>query len=356
MAKDICIDLKYLLATMRRLLEVPSPAGDAGRASRECERLIHELNLPNAQVSWTRKGDLIVRIAGERDDHPRGITTHIDTLGAVVSRIYPNGRLQLAQIGSSFWRAYENENVTVETSDGATVRGTVLMRDISYHANLDDASIDALPCSSTTLEVRLDAITSCPEETRALGIEVGDYVHFDTRYEEANGFIKSRFLDDKACVACALAALRGIQASGQRLAQRLTLHLGTYEEVLHGGGTVPNEVEELLAVDVAPVGEALRSCEQAVSLCILDKDGPYDRQFSLKLQRLAQREGIDLRPAIFPRYSSDAKAFWLTGGDARCALIGPGVHATHAYERTHIKALEQTAQMIAAYLLSPHQA
>ncbi len=356
MPNDICIDLKYLLKTMRRLLETPSPAGDTGRASRECKLLVHELNLPNPQISWTRKGDLIVRIAGERDDHPRGITAHVDTLGAVVSRIYPNGRLQLAQIGSSFWSAYENENVTIETSDGTTIRGTVLMRDISYHANLDDASIDAQHCNSTTLEVRLDAITSSPEETRVLGIEVGDYVHFDTRYEEVNGFIKSRFLDDKACIACTLAALKAIEASGQKLAQRLTLHFGTYEEVLHGGGTIPNEIEELLAVDVAPVGEALRSSEQAVSLCILDKDGPYDRQFSLKLQRLAQRQGIDLRPSIFPRYSSDAKAFWLTGGDASVALIGPGVHATHAYERTHIKALEQTAQMIAAYLTSQHEA
>ena len=355
MPNDICIDLKYLRATMRRLLEIPSPSGDTRRASQECHSIAHELELPSLQPSWTRKGDLVLRLPGQNDDHPRGITAHVDTLGAVVSRIYPNGRLQLAQIGSSFWSAYENENVTVETSDGTKIRGTVLMRDISYHANLDDASIDALHCSAVTLEVRLDAITESPDETRALGIEVGDYVHFDTRYEEANGFIKSRFLDDKACIACTFAALQAIQASERKLAQRLTFHIGTYEEVLHGGGTVPNEIEELLAVDVAPVGEALRSSEQAVSLCILDKDGPYDRQFSLKLQRLAQREGIDLRPAIFPRYSSDAKAFWLTGGDARVALIGPGVHATHAYERTHIRALEQTAQMIAAYLTSPHE-
>jgi putative aminopeptidase FrvX len=33
------------------------------------------------------------------------------------------------------------------------------------------------------------------------------------------------------------------------------------------------------------------------------------------------------------------------------ALIGPGVDASHNYERTHLEALEATTQWIMAYLL-----
>jgi putative aminopeptidase FrvX len=352
----LAIDLAYLKATLRRLLEIPSPTGDTTRGVEECEAILRELDFPTLSFARTRKGDLIARAKGQSAKSPRVLTAHIDTLGAVVSKIYPNGRLQLAQLGSYFWSSIENENVTVETSDGTKYRGTVLMLDSSYHARLDDAAVDTVNRSSAELEVRLDAVTSSPQETRALGIEVGDYVHFDTRYEENHGFIKTRFLDDKACLACAFAALKSLKDAGQTPAQSTILHIGAYEEVLHGGGTIPRDVAEVLALDVAPVGEALRSTEQGVAICILDKDGPYDRRFALELQHLAKSHNIDLRPAIFPRYSSDAKAFWLTGGDARCAMIGPGVHATHGYERTHEDGLQATAQMIAAYLLSSHGA
>jgi putative aminopeptidase FrvX len=36
----------------------------------------------------------------------------------------------------------------------------------------------------------------------------------------------------------------------------------------------------------------------------------------------------------------------------RVALIGPGVDASHHYERTHREALENTARLIVEYLLN----
>jgi putative aminopeptidase FrvX len=346
------IDRQYLLETLRALIAAPSPTGDAGRGVQACVQILHELDLDGAQFAPTRKGDLLVHWAGENDNHARALTAHIDTLGAVVSRIYPNGRLQLAQIGSYFWSAIENENVRIETSSGQMFTGTVFLRDFSYHSHLNDGAVDDRPRSAREMDVRIDAVTNSSEETRRLGIEVGDYVHFEPRYEEHNGFIKSRFLDDKACLACVFAAFKALKDSGRIPRQRLTLQIGAYEEVMHGGGTIPNDVWEVLALDIAPLHDVGNSSEFGVSLCILDKDGPNDRQFSLRLQRLAREHDIDLRPDIFARYSSDGKAFWHAGGNAQVALIGPGTDATHGYERTHIQALEQTALLLVHYLLS----
>ena len=44
-------------------------------------------------------------------------------------------------------------------------------------------------------------------------------------------------------------------------------------------------------------------------------------------------------------------AYWRAGGDARVGLIGPGVEASHAYERTHRDSLRDTIHLIARYLI-----
>ena len=56
--------------------------------------------------------------------------------------------------------------------------------------------------NAENIEVRIDEKVKNAEETRELGIEVGDFVSFDPRFEETDsGFIKSRHLDDKASTA-----------------------------------------------------------------------------------------------------------------------------------------------------------
>lgn len=38
------------------------------------------------------------------------------------------------------------------------------------------------------------------------------------------------------------------------------------------------------------------------------------------------------------------------GHDVKGALIGPGIHASHGMERTHVTALIETSKLICAYL------
>ena len=70
------------------------------------------------------------------------------------------------------------------------------------------------------------------------------------------------------------------------------------------------------------------------------------------LRELATAHAIPLKVDIYPYYGSDASAAWRAGGSYRAALIGPGVDASHAFERTHQKALSATAQLLLAYALN----
>ncbi|MBV9868377.1 MAG: M42 family metallopeptidase [Abitibacteriaceae bacterium] len=344
------IDTQYLTDVLTQLIHTPSPVGDTARGVELCARILCDLN--DIKVEHTRKGMLVGTWAGHSDAAPRGVTAHVDTLGLLVKEIKSNGRLRVAQVGSFDWLVVENEGVTIQTQSGASYRGSILFSNGSYHVHQGNDRLDSKPLETRNEEIRIDARTSSAEETRALGIEVGDVVHVDTRLEINNGFVRSRYLDDKACLACIFAALKAMQDAGQTPAQRTTIMVANYEEVCHGGAAgFPDDIAEVLAADVAPLGVGQNSNEYSCSLCVQDSDGPYDPSMGRKLRRLAAQHHLPLKPDIYPQFSSDAKAFWLAGGDAKVALIGPGTDATHGYERTHLDALIATAQLIALYLV-----
>ena len=90
------------------------------------------------------------------------------------------------------------------------------------------------PRDDDHMEVRLDARTVSREETRALGIKIGDCAAFDPRLEVTNGFIRSRHLDDKACVANIVSAIKSLTDAGQSPTRTVYFHISNYEEVGHG--------------------------------------------------------------------------------------------------------------------------
>jgi putative aminopeptidase FrvX len=269
----------------------------------------------------------------------------------MVKEIKSNGRLQLTKIGGFAWNTVEGEGCRVFTRSGAVVRGAFLLNKASSHVY--GGQVNELKREDDNMEVRLDAPTTSTEETRRLGIEVGDFVAFDPRVEVTNGFVRSRHLDDKACVACIMAAVKALADAGLQPAQDVYLLFSNYEEVGHGAAAgIPSQVAELLTVDMAAVGEGQASDEFHATLCVKDSGGPYHHGLSQRLRALADEHVIPFRVDIYPFYGSDGEAAWRAGGDLAVALIGPGVDASHNYERTHQDALLATTRWLVAYLLS----
>jgi putative aminopeptidase FrvX len=245
----------------------------------------------------------------------------------------------------------EGEGCTIFTRAGKRIRGSILVTAASMHVYGD--RLADTPRKQDNMEVRLDERVINADETRALGISVGDFVSFDPRVELTNGFVRSRHLDDKACVACLVEAVRSLTSAGLKPAQTAYIYINNYEE--HGffaADDFPSPISELLAVDMAAVGEGQTSDEYHATICVKDTAGPYHHGFSLRLRDLGDRYGIEYRVDIYPTYSSDASAYWRAGGNMPIALIGPGVDASHNYERTHTDALVDTTRWLLAYLLN----
>jgi putative aminopeptidase FrvX len=343
------IDEKALIAFLSDLLNTPSPTGLAEPAISFTEKAF--VAVGGVETQRTHKGALLVSLPGQKNDAPRALTAHADTLGAMVKEIKGSGRLSLTQIGGYAWNAVENEGCTVMTRKGDKVRGSILLTKASTHVH--GADVTKTERSEDTMEVRLDAVVKTAEDVRKLGIEVGDFIALDPRVEVVNGFVRSRHLDDKACVACILAAVKALGAAGLKPAQTTHIFISNYEEVGHGAAAgIPDEVHELVAVDMAAVGSGQNSDEFHTTICVKDSGGPYHHGLSSRLRDLAEEHGIDYKVDIYPHYGSDGEAWWGAGANAAVALIGPGVDASHSYERTHMDALLATTRWVMAYLLS----
>ena len=329
------------------LLNTSSPTGDAEQAMVYVIDAVRDLPLT---VSRTLKGGLVLTWPGDATC-PRALTAHVDTLGAMVRRIKVNGRLELTSIGGFDWHSIETEGCYVAAAGGELIRGSLLPVKASVHIYGADAS--KLERKAENYEVRLDVRTASRAETECLGVNVGDFIYFDPRVEVANGFIRSRYLDDKAGVACVYGALLALQRAGLSPRYRLDVLIANYEEVGHGGSSgIPADVQELVVVDMAAAGEDQNSDEFSVGICAKDSGGPYHLGLRRELERLAAANAIPYKVDTYPNYGSDGEAAWRAGADLKVALIGPGVDASHSYERTHWDSIDATTRLIAAYLLS----
>jgi len=347
---DLQFDVDQIITFLVGLLETPSPLGYTVEAVTYTQQAFAALNIPNITMEVTPKGALLLHWPGRADDAPRGVTAHLDTLGLMVKEIKNDGRLKLTNLGGVTWPAIEMEGVTVRTHDDRRYRGTVLFSNPSTHVNRETHTGKR---DAKSMEVRLDIITHSADETRAAGIDVGDFVILDPRVEVTeSGFIRSRFLDDKAGVAVIYGAMQAMHNAGLQPAQDTWFLIANYEEVGHGGSAgFPDSLAEVLAVDMGAVGEGQASDEFSVSICVKDASGPYHFEMNNKLRRLAAEHDIPAKVDIYPYYSSDGSAYWRAGGTGRVGLVGPGVDASHAYERTHRDSLHHSAHLIARYLL-----
>ncbi|MBR7113117.1 MAG: M42 family metallopeptidase [Firmicutes bacterium] len=343
------MDAKYVDFAVEKTLEllaVDSPSGYTHQAE---EWLLAAFGGLGFATHRTVKGGVLVDLGGADDEDALLLCAHADTLGGMVAEIKENGRLRIVNVGGMNANNAEAENCRIVTKSGKIYEGTFQLVNASVHVNDD---YDATCRKFSACEVVIDEPVKTGDDVRALGIMVGDFICFDPRSRVTDsGYIKSRFLDDKLSVGILLAFAKYVADNAITLARRTYLHITVYEEVGHGGAaSVPAGVTEAIAVDMGCVGEGLQCTEHQVSICAKDSRGPYAYAVVSKLIAAAKNTGADFAVDIYPHYGSDVDVTLSAGYDIRHGLIGPGVYASHGYERSHKDGVLNTLLVIKGYL------
>jgi len=335
----------YILDLLIRLLDTPSPSGFTHDIMKLIRSEAEKLGIPFLQ---NEKGGALLSLKGEDSSRTIALSAHVDTLGAMVRAVNANGTLAITSVGGFMMAGIENEYCQIHTREGKVYTGTILTSHPSVHvyANARDFKRE-----EKNMEVRIDELVESEEDVLKLGISVGDFISFDARAViTPSGYVKSRHLDDKASVAALFGLLESSVREGWTPRHDLVFLISNYEEVGHGASWIPSGVNEMIAVDMGAMGDNLSCKETDVSICAKDSSGPYDYDMTGKLIRLAKELNIPHAVDIYPFYGSDASAALRGGHNIRAALIGPGVHASHAMERTHKQAIMNTAKLLAAYV------
>lgn len=339
------VDRQFLLDTLQDIMAIDSPSGYCAKVIARIGEIATGFGYAFEQ---NKKGCGIITVPGRSGEKTLGLSAHVDTLGAMVRSISSDGTLRFTSVGGPILPTLDGEYCRIVTRDGKTYTGTFLSMSPAAHVYPDSKERKR---DEENMYVRIDECVRTKQDTLALGIMPGDYICIDPKtVVTPSGFVKSRFIDDKGSVACLMGLLKGLFDENIKPAYNLKLFISVFEEVGHGAASIPQDIEELIAVDMGCIGRDLTCTEYDVSICAKDSGGPYHYDVTGKLIQTAKEQQIPFAVDVYPFYGSDVGAALRGGNDIRGGLIGPGVHASHGMERTHYSALEGTVKLLAAYL------
>lgn len=336
---------EYMQKQIEKLFSIDSPTGFTKNAATYIAQEVERLGFVPI---FDQKGNVSVKVSGKKQNNGLGFTSHLDTLGLMVRSITSEGHLLMTNIGGPILPTLDGEYCKIYTRSGAVYTGTILSKFPAAHVHKEATTATR---TIDTMEVRIDQRVKNKKDVVALGIQAGDFICYDPKTViTEEGFIKSRFLDDKISVIILLSILKKFQDEKYIPEQDIHFFFSVYEEVGHGMSYVPASVAELIAVDMGCIGMDLNCTEYDVSICAKDSSGPYDYEITSKFITLAQKHCLSYAVDIYPFYGSDASAALRGGNNLKTGLIGPGVYASHGMERTHFDAVVQTQKLIWHYI------
>ncbi len=345
------IDTDYLCRVLLRLLETASPSGMT-------DNVVHlvgaELDALGIEYELTRRGAIRANLPARRNAEgfapERAIIAHLDTLGAMVKELKPNGRVALAPIGHWSARFAEGARCTINSDGQRCVTGTILPLKASGHVYNEE--IDTQPSAWTNLEVRIDEDSHTLEDLKRLHINVGDMIAIASNpVITPSGYINARHLDDKAGVAAILAAAKAVVDGKVDLPMGCHLLFTISEEVGVGASAVLHgDVAEMVSVDNGTLAPGQNTSETGVTVTMMDSSGPFDWHLTRNLIGLCEAHAIEHSRDVFRYYRSDGAAALEAGNDIRTALLCFACDGSHGWERTNIRSLEALGQLLALYM------
>ena len=340
------IDSQHLLDCFKRIVDTPSPVGYYAKLNPVLEQMAAEYG---QTITYDNKSTAYITLDGEDNSKTVLIGAHADTIGMMVRRVDPDGMIRVRQLGGVNFASLEGETVTVHTRDGREYTGIMACQSHSVHV-FDDAR--SKERDENSMIIILDQKISSKADVYELGIRHGDFVSVDPRCQiTPNGYLKSRFIDDKAAMACCFAMLKYLNETGLKPKYRTLLAFPYSEEIGIGGTYVPGEVSEYVTIDIGLIGPDYDGTEYNVAICAKDASSPYDFDLTTRLVNYAEKAGCDYCVDVFYRYGTDGSAALKAGNNLRAAAFGMPVYCSHGMERTHVEGLKNTMNLLLAYVL-----
>lgn len=340
------IDETFLIDCFKDIVNTPSPVGYYVKLNPVLERYAAMFG---HTVTYDNKSTAYITLDGEDNSRTVLIGAHADTIGMVVRRIEPDGMIRVRNLGGVNYAALEGETVTIHTRDGREYTGLMACQSHSVHVFSDTRTLER---SENTMVILLDEKITSKQDVYDLGIRHGDFVSIDPRCQVTeNGYVKSHFIDDKGAIACVFTMLKYLTENRLKPKYRTILAFPYSEEIGFGGTYVPADVSEYVAVDIGLIGPDCDGDEYKVSICAKDNAAPYDYELTTRLVNYAEKAGCDYAVDIFFNYGTDGNAAVRAGNNLRAAAFGMAVYCSHAYERTHITGLNNTTNLLLAYVL-----
>ena len=333
------------LREFQDLLAIDSTTGQFRKIH---DYMVNKIKSLGYECIETRKGGVLACLGGEGE--PLVITAHLDDIGLMVRHIKKDGSLMVCPVGGLHAESALHENIRLHTRDGKVITGAVQRDRASVHVT-PDKYFEIAPNYEENVVVILDEDVKSDKDTEALGVQVGDMIALEPRYMYSNGYIKARFIDDKAQVAILIELMKALKNEGLKLNRKVYMYFAAYEEIGHGTSWLPEDAADVLGVDIACVGPEQTTDERKVSIFCKDSRFPYHYEFNNELIEAAKKAGANYVLDIFtPHYGSDGDTSIVAGHDIRHACVGPGTRATHGYERSHIDGMNNTYALILAYI------
>ncbi len=338
-------DENYVIDTFKSLLAIDSTTGQFREIQ---DWVISEIERLGFPYVVTHKGGVLADLGGE--GNALAIAAHLDDIGLMVRHINADGTLNVCPVGGLYPVYCVGENVRVYTGDGKVYTGTVCRTPNSIHVTEEEIRT-IVGDFRKNICVVLDMPVRSADDTKALGIETGDMIALEPRFTMSNGYIKSRFVDDKACAASLFNVMKALRDQNITPVRKVYAYLSCYEEIGHGTTWLPSDVKDILSIDIAPTGPEQNSEEHLVSIFAKDSRYPYHYEMTNELRNIARKAGIGYVMDVFtPHYGTDGDTSVAAGYDIRHAAIGPGTANSHGYERTHIEGLKNTFELTLAYI------
>lgn len=194
------VDLEMLKA----LTEADGISGCEKEASRVMKSYLDEYA---DEVTYDNLGSIIGLKRGLEDGPRIMISGHLDEVGFMVRKIEDNGYVRMLPVGGWWGHVLPCHRLVITTSNGDKITGMVGA--MAPHGLSEEVKNTVIK----PIDMFLDLGVSNKEEVEALGVQIGDMITPDTKFEVMNNpnYLCSKAWDDRIGAAVAIDVLKNLQ-------------------------------------------------------------------------------------------------------------------------------------------------